>query len=92
MYMFLHAYEMYMYMHMYVPENLFYRIETEKKLLQNIENVLHLIQDDTFWSKFGCILEKTHPGIKEILRDRIQDLEKLDCGIVVAGNVNDYAI
>lgn len=73
-------------------KNLFYRIETEKKLLQNIENVLHLIQDDTFWSKFGCILEKTHPGIKENLRDRIQDLEKLDCGIVVAGNVNDYAI
>lgn len=64
-------------------------METEKKLLRSIENVLHLIQDDKFWSKFGCILEKTYPGIREILRDRIQDLEKLDCGIVVAGNVND---
>lgn len=64
-------------------------METEKKLLQSIENVLHLIQDDKFWSKFGCTLEKTYPGIKESLMDRIQDLEKRDCGIVVAGNVND---
>lgn len=64
-------------------------METEKKLLQSIENVLHLIKDDKFWSEFGCILEKTYPGIKESLMDRIQDLEKRDCGIVVAGNVND---
>lgn len=64
-------------------------METEKKLLQSIENVLHLIQDDKFWSEFGCILEKTYPRIKESLMDRIQDLEKRDCGIVVAGNVND---
>lgn len=69
--------------------NLFYREETEKRLSRYIENVFHLVEDDKFWSKFGCILEKTYPGIKEILRDRIQDLEKLDCGIVVAGIVND---
>lgn len=81
---------MYMFMHMHMPEYyIFYRVETEKKLLQSIENVLHLVQDDRFWSKFGCILEKTYPGIKESLRDGIQDLKKLDCGIVVAGNIND---
>lgn len=69
--------------------NLFYREETEKRLSRYIENVFHLVEDDKFWSKFGCILEKTYPGIKEILRDGIKDLEKLDCGIVVAGIVND---
>lgn len=69
--------------------NLFYREVTEKRLSRYIEHVFHLVEDDKFWSKFGCILEKTYPGIKEILRDRIQDLEKLDCGIVVAGIVND---
>lgn len=69
--------------------NLFYREETEKKLLRYIEHVFHLVEDDKFWSKFGCILQKTYPGIKEILRDMVKDLEKLDCSIVVAGIVND---
>lgn len=69
-------------------ETLYVGVETEKKLLQSIENVLHLIQDDKFWSEFGCILEKTYPGIKESLMDRIQDLEKRDCGIVVAGETS----
>lgn len=27
-----------------------------------------------------------YPGIKELLKERMKDLEKRDCGIVVAGN------
>lgn len=69
--------------------NLFYREEIEKRFLRYIENVFYLVEDDKFWLKFGCIFEKMYFGIKEILRDRIKDFEKFDCGIVVVGIVND---
>lgn len=66
--------------------NFIYSLEPEKRLLQNYKKVLRLIQKDAFWNNIGEAFEKTYPGIKEYLKDHMKDLEKLDCGIVVAGN------
>lgn len=63
-----------------------YSLEPEKRLLRNYEKVLLLIKKDAFWNNVGVVFEKTYPGIKTSLKDQMKDLEKRDCGIVVAGN------
>lgn len=65
-------------------------VEPERRLLHNFENVLQLIQEDTFWNNVGENLENMYPRIIETLKDRIKDLQKHDCGIVVAGNASCF--
>lgn len=60
-------------------------LESEKRLLKNFEEVLKIIQEDTFLKNVGEAFEKTNPEIKELLKERMEDLEKRDCGIVVVG-------
>lgn len=62
--------------------------EPERRLLHNFENVLQLIQVDTFWNNVGETLENKYPRIIESLKDRMKDLQKHDCGIVVAGETS----
>lgn len=63
-------------------------LEPERRLLHTLENVLKLIQEDTFWNNVGEALENTYPKIIESLKDRMKDLQKHDCGIVVAGETS----
>lgn len=65
--------------------NFIYSLDLEKRLSSNFEEVLKLIQEDAFWNNVGEGIEKTYPGIKELLKERMKDLEKRDCEIVVAG-------
>lgn len=64
--------------------------EPERRLLHNFENVLQLIQVDTFWNNVGETLENKYPRIIESLKDRMKDLQKHDCGIVVAANASGF--
>lgn len=66
------------------------RLEPERRLLNTFENVLQLIQENLFWNNVGKALENTYPKIIDSLKERINDLQKHDCGIVVTGNVYDY--
>lgn len=66
------------------------RLEPERRLLHTFENVLKLIQEDSFWNNVGEALENTYPKIIESLKNRMKDLQKHDCGIIVAGNVSGY--
>lgn len=63
-----------------------YSLESEKRLLRNYENVRLLIQKDEFSKNAGEAFKKTYPGIEGSLKVQMKDLEKRDCGIVVAGN------
>lgn len=63
-----------------------YSLESEKRLLRNYETVLSLIQKDEFLKNVAEAFEKTYPGIEGSLKVQMEDLEKRDCGIVVAGN------
>lgn len=65
--------------------NFIYSLDLEKRLSNNFEEVLKLIQENVFWNNVGEGIEKTYPGIKELLKERMKDLEKCDCEIVVAG-------
>lgn len=66
--------------------NFIYSLEPEERLLQTYKKVLWLIRKDAFRNNVGKAFEKTYPGIKESLKEQMKDLEKRDCGIVVAGN------
>ncbi|XP_065941342.1 uncharacterized protein in xynA 3'region-like [Magallana gigas] len=63
-------------------------LEPEERLLQTYKKVLWLIRKDAFWNNVGKAFEKTYPGIKESLKEQMKDLEKRDCGIVVAGETS----
>lgn len=65
--------------------NFIYSLDLEKRLSSNFEEVLKLIQEDAFWNNVGEGIEKTYPGIKKLLKERMRDLNKRDCEIVVAG-------
>uniref|UniRef100_K1Q7T8 Uncharacterized protein n=1 Tax=Magallana gigas TaxID=29159 RepID=K1Q7T8_MAGGI len=60
-------------------------LDLEKRLSKQFEEVLKLIQEDAFWNNVGEGIEKTYPEIKKLLKERMKDLEKRDCEIVVAG-------
>lgn len=62
-----------------------YSLDLEKRLSKQFEEVLKLIQEDAFWNNVGEGIEKTYPEIKKLLKERMKDLEKRDCEIVVAG-------
>uniref|UniRef100_A0A8W8NLK6 Dynamin N-terminal domain-containing protein n=1 Tax=Magallana gigas TaxID=29159 RepID=A0A8W8NLK6_MAGGI len=63
-------------------------LDLEKRLSKQFEEVLKLIQEDAFWNNVGEGIEKTYPEIKKLLKERMKDLEKRDCEIVVAGETN----
>lgn len=59
--------------------------ELEEQLLNNFEKVLEIIQEDAFLEQVDETFKETIPGIKKSLKERMEDLKKRDCGIVVVG-------
>jgi hypothetical protein len=57
------------------------------RLAECFGKVLKSLKKDVFWNNFGTTISFPHPDIDALFGGKIRDLQKIDCGIVVIGNI-----